>query len=47
MVCFPAKVAQDFVEVIQSQKGSLYRDVTSKVLTDGGATKDEILDGLD
>lgn len=44
---FPAKDAQDFVEVLHSQKGRLYRDVTAKVLTDGGATKDEILDGLD
>jgi WD40 repeat protein len=44
---FPAKDAQDFAAVLHSQKGRLYRDVTAKVLTDGEATKDDILDGLD
>lgn len=44
---FPAKDAQDFVSVLHSQKGRLYRDVTAKILTDGEATKDDILDGLD
>jgi len=44
---FPAKDAQDFAAVLHSQKGRLYRDVTAKVLTDGAATKDDILDGLD
>lgn len=44
---FPAKDAQDFGAVLHSQKGRLYRDVTAKVLTDGEATKDDILDGLD
>jgi WD40 repeat protein len=44
---FPAKDAQDFVTVLQSQKGKLYREVTAKVLTDGQATRDEIMDGLD
>ncbi len=32
---------------LPSQKGRLYREVTAKVLTDGEATKDDILDGLD
>ncbi len=44
---FPAKDAKDFVSVLHSQKGRLYRDVTAKILTDGEATKDDILDGLD
>jgi len=44
---FPAKDAQDFAAVLHSQKGRLYRDVTAKVLTDGAATKDDILEGLD
>ena len=44
---YPSKDARDFVAVWGRQKGRLYRDVVVKVLTDGGATKDEVLDGLD
>lgn len=44
---FAAKDAQDFVTALRTQHGGLYRDVVAKVLTDAGATKDEILDGLD
>ena len=44
---YPAKDAKDFVSVLHNQKGRLYRDVTAKILTDGEATKDDILDGLD
>ncbi len=42
-----AKDAQDFAAVLQRQQGGLYREVVTKVLTDGKATKDEILDGLE
>ena len=44
---FPAKDAQDFADAWMRQKGTLYRDVVVKVLTDDKATKDEVLDGLD
>lgn len=44
---FPAKDARDFAAVLEAQRGGLYRDVVTKVLTDEQATKDEILDGLD
>ncbi|HYX41043.1 MAG TPA: caspase family protein, partial [Pyrinomonadaceae bacterium] len=44
---FPAKDAQDFADAWSRQKGTLYRDVMVKVLTDDKATKDEVLDGLD
>lgn len=44
---FAAKDAADFSEVMALQKGSLYRDVEVKVLTDGKATKDDVLDGLE
>ena len=44
---FAAKDASDFAESILKQKGGLYRDVVARVLTDGKATKDEILDGFD
>jgi WD40 repeat protein len=44
---FAAKDAQDFVKVMEKQKGLLYRDIVVKLLTDEKATKDEILDGLD
>jgi len=42
-----AKDARDFAAAMEVQKGGLYRDVTTKVLLDNLATKDEILDGLD
>lgn len=44
---FAAKDAKDFAGVMTEQKGFLYRDVVIKLLTDEGATKDEILDGFD
>jgi len=44
---YPAKDARDFVASLMKQKGGLYLDVTVKVLTDGAATRDAILDGLD
>jgi WD40 repeat protein len=44
---FAAKDASDFAESLLQQKGGLYRDVVVKVLTDGKATKDEIIDGFD
>lgn len=42
-----AKDAKDFAEILQRQTGRAYRAVATKVLTDGDATKDAILDGLD
>ena len=44
---FAAKDASDFAESLIQQKGGLYRDVVVKVLTDGKAIKDEIIDGFD
>jgi WD40 repeat protein len=44
---FASKDASDFAESLLRQKGGLYRDVVVKVLTDGKATKDEIIDGFD
>jgi WD40 repeat protein len=42
-----AKDALDFGEVWKGQKGSLYSGVEARVLTDGQATKGNILDGLE
>jgi WD40 repeat protein len=42
-----ARDARDFVNAMQRQKGRLYRDVAVKLLTDGEATRDGILDGLE
>ena len=44
---FAAKDARDFAAALERQKGLLYRDVVTRVLTDEGATRDEIVDGLD
>lgn len=44
---FPGKDANDFAEAMAQQKGRLYSDVQIRTLTDGAATKDAILDGLD
>ncbi len=44
---FPAKDAQDFAAAMALQKGRLYGDVATRVLTDAAATKDAILEGLD
>lgn len=44
---FAAKDAKDFTEALKKQKGALYREVEVKLLTDAGATRDEVVDGLD
>ncbi len=44
---FPAKDARDLVGVLRNQEKRLYRKVAAKVLTDGEATKDDLLDGLE
>lgn len=44
---YPAKDAKDFAEAMKRQKGMLYREIVTKVLSDGMATKEEILDGLE
>jgi hypothetical protein len=43
---FASKDAQDFAQTMMKQKGILYHDVITKVLSDSLATKDAILDGL-
>ncbi|MDX8377561.1 MAG: caspase family protein [Mariprofundales bacterium] len=43
----PAKDARDFANVMRTQKGSMYRDMEIKTLTNNNATADAILDGLD
>jgi hypothetical protein len=43
---FAAKDALDFANAMMLQKGRLYRDVESKVLTDKDATRESILSGL-
>jgi hypothetical protein len=42
-----ARDASDFVNTMERQKGRLYRDVEVRLLTDGVATRDGILDGLE
>ena len=42
-----AKDARDIATVLQAQKGKLYADVQVKILTDGNATRDDVMDGLD
>ncbi len=44
---FSAKDAADFAAAMETQKGTLYADVITRVLTDEKATRDEVLDGLD
>jgi len=44
---YPAKDARDFAEAMSMQKGRLYGDVVARVLTDGAATKEAVLEGLD
>ena len=44
---FPAKDATDFTAAMSAQKGKLYSDVVVRLLTDGGATRDNIVDDLD
>ena len=42
-----AKDATDFAAVLQQQKGKLYGDVKVRLLTDGKATRDDVVDGLE
>lgn len=44
---FPAKDARDLAAAFVAQKGGFYRDVEVKLLTDGEATKEAVLDGLE
>ena len=44
---YAAKDATDFTDALKQQSGKLYRDVEVKLLTDDGAGKDSILDGLE
>ena len=43
---FPAKDARDMVEVLNQQEGRQYRKVFSRVLTDAGATRQSVTEGL-
>jgi hypothetical protein len=44
---FAAKDATDLAAVWQQQQGRLFEHVTAKVLTNAGASRDAVLDGLD
>ncbi len=44
---YAATDASDFANSIKNQEGGLYKKVEVRLLTDGNATKDDILDGLD
>src|SRR5207237_750595 len=44
---FAAKDARDVVAVLEKQKGRLYSDVITTVLTDEEATRDNVVDKLD
>ncbi|MGH1433340.1 MAG: caspase family protein [Lewinella sp.] len=44
---YAAKDAQDFAAAFAQQKGVMYSEVVTKILTNDEATKDDILDGLD
>lgn len=44
---FAHKDALALARVFERQKGALYRTVRARVLTDGDATKDNVLEGLD
>ncbi len=46
-LAFAAKDAQDFALAMQRQQSKLYKNVEVKILADGKATKDEILDDLE
>ncbi len=43
---FPAKDAWDISRLLAGQKGGIYREVETRLLTDETCTKDDILDGL-
>lgn len=44
---YAAKDAIDFADTMKRQQGVMYRKVEVKLLTDDGATRDEIMNGLD
>jgi WD40 repeat protein len=44
---FSAKDARDFAHAMEAQQGGLFREVSARVLTNGMATRDDILDGLE
>lgn len=44
---YPSKDAKDFTELMAKQKGALYRDVVTNLITDEKATRDSILEGLE
>jgi uncharacterized caspase-like protein len=44
---FAAKDAQDFTATLHRQRGTLYRDVEVRLLTDAEANREAILDGLE
>jgi hypothetical protein len=44
---FPAKDARDFAAALLLQKGQLYRDIETRLITDENATREGVLDGLD
>ncbi|HEY5512441.1 MAG TPA: caspase family protein, partial [Geomonas sp.] len=43
---FAAKDAKDFAALMLRQKGGLYGEATARILTDAGATREAVLDGL-
>ncbi len=44
---FAAKDAQDFAGIMQAQRGRLYAEVETKLITNEQATRDRIIDGFD
>ncbi len=44
---FPSKDAGDFANIFRNQQDGLYRKVVVKLLTDEGARRDDVLDGLE
>jgi uncharacterized caspase-like protein len=44
---FAAKDARDFAALVQQQKGRLYREVETRIVTDENANREAIVDGLD
>ena len=46
-LAYAAKDASDFSNVLKTQENRLYRKVEVKLLTDSGAKRDDILDGLE
>jgi uncharacterized caspase-like protein len=43
---FPADDARDFARAMEGQKGKRYADVVAKVLTDGGVTRETLIEHL-